>query len=190
MRLYYDSIFTQIYNNIIILKYLITIIILFSAYQANSKTRDINVYGTFNGYILSVEFDLEYSILNTDVFGMETTTYLKYGTSLIGIQGLAISYSQPIIGFTQYFGIIDGIEIGGNYFKWHVVGAWGNRKKPHPITKEEFLSVEVGYRKHFSNNGIFRLVFTPIYSLDNPRSNFTNFKNFQFMLRVSFGYSF
>lgn len=172
------------------MKYIVTILFFFSACQSYSKTRDINVYGTFNGYILSVEFDLEYSILNTDLFGTEATTYLKYGTSLIGIQGLAISYSQPIIGFTQYFGTIDGFEIGGNYFKWHIVGALGHRKKPHPETSEEFLSVEVGYRKHFSNNGIFRLVFTPLYSLNDPKNRSIDFGNFQFMIRVSFGYSF
>ena len=173
------------------LKYLVVIMLFLTSFQSNSKTRDINVYGTFNGYILSVEFDLEYSIWNTEFLGTESTTYLKYGTSLIGIQGLAISYSKQIIGFTQYFGTKDGFEIGGNYFKWHVVGELGHIDGySHPSSEEEFLSAEIGYRKYFSDNGIFRLVFTPVYSLDDPKNKSVNFTNFQFMIRVSFGYSF
>ncbi|TNE35957.1 hypothetical protein EP342_01010 [bacterium] len=173
------------------MKILIAILLILSSYSSYSKTRDLNIYGTFPGYTYSFEFDLEYSILNFDLLGTESTTYLKYGSSMFGIQGASFRYSVPIIGLVQYIGTEDGVDIGASYFKTRTIGTDRNlENKPIYKEEEDFLGFEVGYRNYFSDNAVFRFTFTPSYSLDDPPKDVSFLKYFQYMLSVSVGYSF
>lgn len=172
------------------MKIIITILLLFTTFQAKSETNDINIYGSFPGYIFSFDFSLEYSILNFEVLGLENTTYLKAGSSVFGFQGLAVQVNNPIIGIIHYFGTEEGMDIGINYIKNRRVGTNGNvPNRPIYNEDEQYLCFEIGYRQYF-DNAIFRFTFTPIYSLDNPSQNAPLLTQLRFLISFSVGYSF
>jgi len=173
------------------LKLIITILLFITIIQAKSETKDLNIYGTYPGVTFSVEFNIEYSIYFTHILGLESTTYLKYGSSVFGFQGIAVVNSYPIIGFVQYFGLEKGVDIGANYFRKQIVSSY-NHEPGEPLFKEteQFLGFEIGYRDYFSDNAVFRFTFTPFYSLDNRPVNLKFLEYFQYMLSVSLGYSF
>lgn len=173
------------------MKLIITILLLITNIQAKSETRDLNIYGTYPGVTFSVEFNIEYSIYNTQILDIESTTYLKYGSAVFGFQGIAVVNSYPIIGFVQYFGLDKGVDIGASYFRKHIVSSYDSEpSEPHFKETEQLLGFEIGYRDYFSDNAVFRFTFSPFYSLDNPPVNLKFLEYFQYMISVSLGYSF
>jgi hypothetical protein len=174
------------------MKYIITILLLLTTFQAESETNDLNIYGTYPGISYSIEFSIEYSVLNTEVLGIESTTYLKYGTSVIGFQGIGVMNNYPIIGFVQYFGSGSGFEIGASYFRRHFVGSYNNEPgEPHNKGKDQLIGMEIGYRDYYNDNAIFRFTFTPFYSFDDPPEDGLSYlKHFYLFLSFSVGYSF
>ncbi len=172
------------------MKYIITILLLFTIFQAKSETNDINIYGSFPGYRFSLDMSLEYSILNYKLLGLENTTYIKAGSSVFGFQGLAVIVNNPIIGIVNYFGTEEGIDIGINYIKNHTDGTSSNFKSKSLYTEdEEYLVFEIGYRKYY-DNAIFRFTFTPLYDINNPSENVPILKQFRYLISASLGYSF
>lgn len=176
------------------MKILIAILLILSSYSSYSKTRDLNIYGTLLASTGIGEFDLEYSVLNFDVLGTESTTYLKYGASVFGAYDFALFSCQPIIGFVQYFGTDYGLDIGVNYFNVRKLGYWNKAipREQRIAEKENYEAIgfEIGAREYYGNN-VLRATFTPFYKLnDDNNANKTFFQSLIFSVGISWGYSF
>lgn len=150
------------------MKFLIIILLLLSLNEAYSETNDINVYGTFPGYTKNFEIDMEYSLLNFNILGLESTTYLKFGASMFGFYDVFTVFSYPIIGFVQFFGEKEGLDFGANYFRSYRLDL-ENKNLPRDQRipeRDEFEAIgfEIGYRL-YSGNSLIRITYTPIYHL-------------------------
>lgn len=160
-------------------------------YQSHSETNELNIYGTYPGISYSFEFSIEYSIYNTEILGIESNTYLRYGTSVLGFQGIGVMNNFPIIGFVQYFGEDEGVDVGASYFRKHLVGSYNNEPdEPHNRSVEQFIGVEIGYRDYFNDNAIFRFTLTPFYNLYDSEKGINDLKYFYLFMSFSVGYSF
>lgn len=172
------------------MKYIITILLLITSFQAKSETNDVSIYGSFPGYRYTLDFSLEYSILNFELLGLENTTYLKAGSSVFGFQGLGVQVNNPIIGIIHFFGTDEGMDIGVNYIKNHVKGTNRNiDSKPLFTEDAEYICYEIGYRQYY-DNAIFRFTFAPIFDLNNLRNNAPILEQLRYMISASVGYSF
>lgn len=160
------------------------------AYSENkAESRDLNLYGSlFSSYGL-VEIDLEYGILNTSLFGLNSSTYLKAGTSMFGIQGLSVQHSSPIIGFIQYFGDKEGADFGISFFKHNKTGTDNNKIVSSIFNESEnIIRLEGGYRNYFDDNAIFRLTVVSFFEMEKLKKNEN--LDLQFLISFSVGYSF
>lgn len=142
---------------------------LITAFQAKSETKDINVYATCLGYTVNLfEIDMEYSLYKTNILGVESTTYFKFGASMFGFYDIYANYSYPIIGFVQYFGDEEGLDLGVNYFKSYELDLYNKnlpREQRIPARDEfEAIGFEIGYR-YYREGMLYRFTYTPIYNL-------------------------
>ncbi len=172
------------------MKYFITIALFLNFYVSYAEERDINIYGTLLGYTCNIEFDMEYSLINTNLLGIETTTYLKFGASMFGAYDVVLSYSYPIVGFVQYFGSESGVDLGVNYFERYRLDLLDkslprSERLSSPETFEA-IGFEIGYR-WYSDNVIYRLSYTPSLIVT---SNYLEINQFLHFVGFSMGYSF
>lgn len=171
------------------MKSLILILLLLYFADSKAESRDLNIYGSlFSSYGL-VEIDLEYEILNTSLLGISTSTFLKAGTSMFGIQGLSVQHSSPIIGFIQYFGNKEGADIGISYFKHNKTGTDNNRNVSTIFNENEnIIRFEGGYRNYFDDNAIFRFTVVSFFEMEKLKKNEN--LDLKFLISFSVGYSF
>lgn len=172
------------------MKYIIIIILLLSSIHSNSKTRDINVYGTLGGYTTSIEFAMEYNLLNTKMLGIETTTYFKFGASMFGFYDVILTYSYPVIGFVQFFGKKEGLDLGANYFNRYYRDLL-DKSLPRELRVPSRLDVEaigfeLGYR-FYDEKTVYRFTYNPAFILS---SDDTEKNEFTHSIGLSIGYSF
>jgi hypothetical protein len=170
---------------------LILFFFIFSNLDSKQGSKDINIYYSFPGNFYSLQFNIEYNIIDYKILGIQNTTYLKYGSSMIGFQGFGVLYNYPIIGFTHFLGTTEGFEIGANYFRMRATGSYNNEKgEPHNRKNDQLLGFEIGYREYYNKHLMIRYTFKPFYSLDRPENNLNIFKSFYLLLSFSVGYSF
>ncbi|MER3329735.1 MAG: hypothetical protein RIF34_09180, partial [Candidatus Kapaibacterium sp.] len=168
-----------------------TILLLFTSFQAKSETRDLNIYGSLLSTPSLVEFSLEYRLFSINLFGLNTDTFVKSGTAMFGVQGASVQYSTPIIGFIQYFGKLEGADLGVSYFNQYSVGT--NNYQVERITHDETdenIRLEAGYRSYFSENGIFRFSFVSVLEFDEMKRELTISERYSYIISFSVGYSF
>ncbi|MFN3196031.1 MAG: hypothetical protein ACE364_08795 [Chlorobiota bacterium] len=79
-------------------------------------------------------------------------------------------YSYPIIGFIQYLGTDEGIDLGINYFeRYH--RDFLNKSLPRServASKDDYNAIgfEIGYRL-YSDNIIYRITYTPSFIIES-----------------------
>lgn len=163
---------------------------MFTLSHLYSKEREINIYGTLGGYTTSIEFDMEYRLIKANILGIETSTYFKFGASMFGFYDVVLSYSYPVIGFVQFFGELEGLDLGVNYF---------NRRYRDLLDKSlprelripskldyEAIGIELGYR-FYDEKTVYRFTYTPSFILS---SEDTEANELTHSIGLSIGYSF
>jgi len=176
------------------LKIIITILcfITFNSTYSNDKT--VSVYGSIFSTPGVFELNLEYNFLSFDMFGVESTTIARVGTSMLGIQGLSARYSTPVVGLVQYFGDDSGFDLGLSYLNHYntVTVFFNDHRRNDPVRidqdSDRLIRIDGGYRNYFSDNGIFRISIVSFADFDKIRNN-GNW-NFEFIVSASVGYSF
>lgn len=176
------------------MKIIIIILLLNTFIQAKSETRDVNMYGSILSTPGIVEFSLEYNVLHFHFLGIESTTYVKAGSSMLGIQGLSVRYSTPVVGLVQYLGNDSGFDLGLSYLNHYnnFTVFFNDHRRNDPVRidqdSERLIRIDGGYRNYFSDNGIFRFSIVSFADFDKIKNN--GFWNFEFIVSASFGYSF
>jgi len=169
---------------------IIILLLLTSSFEIFSEEKDVNIYGTFPGYSFGFELDMEYCLLRSSLFGIESNTFIKYGASMFGFYDVLVAHSYPIIGFIQYFGDEKGIDIGANYFKSHNKNILDKSlpREQRIISTNDFEAVgfELGYRL-YNDNVIYRFTYTPSYILT---AEYKYGKQIIHLFGFSMGYSF
>ena len=93
------------------------IIFISSSFSLEGSDKEVNVYGSLFSTPGVFELNFEYNFISFDLLGIQSITGIRAGSSMLGIQGLSVRFSTPVIGIVQYFGKDSGFDLGFSYLK-------------------------------------------------------------------------